>query len=42
MMSSDVNVTITSYSNLYTNTIIQNGGGRLWRCMGVYGHSETQ
>ncbi|KAH9685373.1 reverse transcriptase domain-containing protein [Citrus sinensis] len=39
--SSDVNVTIKSYSSHHIDAIVQNQNGKIWRCTGIYGHAEA-
>ncbi|KAH9722974.1 hypothetical protein KPL70_006924 [Citrus sinensis] len=39
--SSDVDVTIKSYSSHHIDAIVQNQSGKKWRCTGIYGHAEA-
>lgn len=39
--NSDVIVNIKSHSSHHINTVVQNDNDRLWRCMGIYGHLES-
>ena len=39
--SSDINVSIKSYSLYHINVEVNNEGGKAWRCTGIYGHPES-
>ncbi|KAH9732412.1 putative reverse transcriptase/RNA-dependent DNA polymerase [Citrus sinensis] len=39
--SSDVDVTIKSYSSHHIDAIVRNQNGKIWRCTGIYGHAEA-
>ncbi|KAH9792802.1 reverse transcriptase domain-containing protein [Citrus sinensis] len=39
--SSGVNVSIKSFSSHHIDAVVQNPGGQMWRCTGIYGHPEA-
>ena len=40
LWSADVNVSITSYSPHHIDAIVSSESGLVWKCTGIYGHSE--
>lgn len=40
--SSEVNVEIKSFSSHNIDAIVYNESGKVWRCIGIYGHQETK
>ena len=41
MWSSEISVNITSFSSHHIDAEVQTERGKLVRCMGIYGHPET-
>ena len=39
--STDVEVTIKSYSSHHINAIVQNQNGKIWRCTGIFSYAEA-
>ena len=40
--SLDIDVRITSYNRHHIDMQVQKVDGKLWRCMGIYGHPKTK